>query len=305
MGMTAKLSQSILDKITSREVFAYNLSDYTDSYDISYAMMRFSATTKEQREEEGMSVDIFSWEEELEKIGTIGVYKKDKVSELNELTACDTHQKIGESTDGAYEYYISTNSKGNKELLAELEKSEVTISEMHKIDANLGYNAFSTDRIDDVNTVGNFSTKDIFGNTYTQDVFKENDLTLVNVFTTWCSPCVEEIPELEKLRQEYEKKNIKLGVVGVVLDVETKNGTDEGALERAQTLYKKSEAQFPFLIPDEGNMNGRLTGIESFPESFFVDKNGNIVSDPYIGANSKDQWSKIIDKELANLKGNN
>lgn len=305
MGMTAKLSQSILDKITSREVFAYNLSDYTDSYDISYAMMRFSATTEEQREEEGMSVDIFSWEEELEKIGTIGVYKKDKVSELNELTACDTHQKIGESTDGAYEYYISTNSKGNKELLAELEKSEVTISEMHKIDANLGYNAFSTDRIDDVNTVGNFSTKDIFGNTYTQDVFKENDLTLVNVFTTWCSPCVEEIPELEKLRQEYEKKNIKLGVVGVVLDVETKNGTDEGALERAQTLYKKSEAQFPFLIPDEGNMNGRLTGIESFPESFFVDKNGNIVSDPYIGANSKDQWSKIIDKELANLKGNN
>lgn len=70
---------------------------------------------------------------------------------------------------------------------------------------------------------------------------------------------------------------------------------DEGALERAQILYERSKAKIPFLIPDENNMNGRLTGIESVPESFFVDKNGNIVSDPYVGANSQKEWKKNVD----------
>lgn len=305
LGLTATLSASILDKLDSREIFGYTDSDYTASNEISYAVMRFSATTEEQRNEKGTSVDIISWEAALEKIGTIGVYEKDKVSELNELTACDTHEKVGESSDGAYEYYISTNSNGNQELIDELKKSEITISEMHELDMSLGYNAFSTDRVDGVNTVGKFSTEDVFGKAYTEDVFKDYDLTLVNVFATWCSPCVQEIPELEELRQEYEKKGIKLGIVAVVLDAKTTKGIDEGAMERAQTLYKKSNAQFPFLIPDEGNMNDRLTGIESVPESFFVDKNGNIVSEPYIGANSKEGWEKIVDAEFANLNSNN
>lgn len=156
-----------------------------------------------------------------------------------------------------------------------------------------------------VETVGEFKTKDVFGKSYTQDVFAEYDLTLVNVFTTWCSPCVEEIPELEKLRQEYEKKGIKLGIVAVVYDASTSKGTDVTAVEQAKVLYERSKAQFPFLIPDDGYMNGRLTGIESVPESFFVDKNGAIVSDPYIGANSRTGWSKIVDKELSELEGGN
>lgn len=305
MGMTAKLSENILEKMDSREIFVFSQEDYSSANDISYALLRFSATTEEQREEKGMSVDILSWEAGLEKIGAIGVYKKDKAAQLDELTACDTHEKIGESPDGAYEYYISTNSKGNQELAADLKQSDISIGEMHELDAKLGYTAFSTDRVEGVATVGDFSTKDVFGNTYTQDVFQDYDLTLVNVFATWCSPCVEEIPELEKLRQEYAKKNIKLGIVAVVLDTKTTIGMDEGAVERAQTLYERSEAQFPFLIPDDGNMNDRLTGIESVPESFFVDKDGNIVSEPYIGARSQEDWAKIVDEELANLKGEN
>lgn len=305
LGLNARLSESMLEKIKSRDVFVFTEEDYTDTYAISYAVLRFSATTEEQRKTEVMSVDIFSWEAELEKIGAIGVYQKDKVANLDEITACDTHEKFGESADGVYEYYISTNSKGVKELLMELKKSEISISEMHDFDPNLGYTAFSADKIQGIATVGNFETQDIFGNSCTAEVFNNYDLTLVNVFATWCSPCVAEMPELEKLRQEYAKKDIRLGIVAVVLDAKTQNGIDEGALERARTLYERSGAQFPFIIPDDGNMNGRLTGIASVPESFFVDKNGNIVSEPYIGANSQKEWAKIVNKELADLKGDN
>lgn len=301
IGLTATLSQTLLDKMDSREVFVFSFEDYTLDYEISYATLRFSATTEAQRAESGMSVDIWSWEGALEKIGAIGVYRKDVVQQLDELTACDTHEKFGESADGMYEYYLSTNSVGNAELVAELKASELSVVEMHDFDPNAGYTAFSEDRIDGVETVGTFSAEDIFGTAYTQELFRDYDLTLVNIFATWCSPCVEEIPELEKLRQQYAQKGIKLGVVAVVMDVKTTDGIDEGALDRAKALYERSGAQFPFLIPDDGNMNGRLTGIAAYPESFFVDSNGNIVSEPYVGANSLEGWATVVDTELAAL----
>lgn len=301
LGMTVKLTDPILEKMDSRDVFVYPQEDYTASGAISYAVLRFSAPTPEQQQEEGMSVDIISWEAALSKIGAIGVYEKAAVDQLDDLTACDTHQKLGESEDGAYEYYISTNAKADAALVQELEKSEITLSSMHTFDLSQGYTAFSADRIEGIETVGTFTTEDIFGQEYTQELFADYDLTLVNVFATWCSPCVQEMPELEKLRQEYEDKEIKLGVAAIVLDVKTTNGIDEGALERAQLLYERSKAAFPFLIPDESGLNGRLIGIESIPESFFVDSEGNIVSEPYVGARPMEAWSEIVELELDEL----
>lgn len=302
LGLNFVLPDEILSKIDSREVFVYTQEDYTQDYSVSYGVLRFSATTKEQREQEGMSVDIFSWEESLEKIGAIGVYSKEVVTQLDELTFCDTHKKIGESADGAYEYYLSTNSSGKVDLVEALNKTEITIESMHTLNAELGYSAFSTDRLEGIDNVGKFSTEDVFGDAYSEEVFQKYDLTLVNVFATWCSPCVEEMPELEKLRQEYADKGIKLGVVAVVLDTKTASETDKNAVELAQKLSKKSGANFPFLIPDDGNMGGRLTGIESVPESFFVDSKGNIVSEPYIGARTLKEWRQIVDTEFSNLE---
>lgn len=302
LGMNFVLSDAILSKVDSREIFVYTQEDYTKELEIAYGLLRFSATTQEQREQEGMSVDIIGWEESLEKVGAIGAYRKEMTAQLDELTVCDTHEKIGESDDGAYEYYLSINSSGDQTLAEALKQTEVSIVTMHALDMELGYSAFSTDRLTGIDSVGSFTTEDVFGNAYDESVFQEYDLTLVNVFATWCSPCVEEIPELEKLRQEYAEKGVRLGVLAVVLDTKTELGTDEGALERARVLYEKSGAQFPFLMPDDGNMGGRLTGIESVPESFFVDASGNITSEPYIGAKTLEQWRQIADAELAALE---
>lgn len=298
LGMNMTLSKTILEKLDSRELFAFTQEDYTEAGQISYGVIRYSETTEEKRKEEVMSVDILSWEEELEKVGAIGAYHKDVVSRLNELTGCDTHKKVGESTDGLYEYYVSTNSAGNKELAAELEKTEFVMTVMHELDLEAGYSAFVLDRVQGVENVGTFETTDVNGKTYTQEVFQDYDLTLVNVFATWCSPCVNEMPELEALRAEYEKKGIKLGVVGMVMDTKTTEGTDEGAVERAQALIKNGGLNFPLLMPDEGEMNGRLTGIQAYPETFFVDKDGNIVSEAYVGARSQEEWSEIVEQEL-------
>lgn len=298
IGLNVKLPAELLALMDSRDVFAFTLENYTGADAISYAMLRFSTPTQAEKEESGFSVDIVSWEEDMAKLGVIGVYRKSMADQLDALTLCDRHTKVGESTNGAYEYYLSTASTANAEHLALLEQAELTITEMHKLDMNLGYTAFSTDRIDGVATVGAFTTTDVYGKEYTEALFQEYDLTLVNVFTTWCGPCTREMPELEKLRAAYAEKGIRLGVVAVVMDARTHLGVDEAAVADARKLAESSGAHFPFLIPDEGGMNGRLTGVATFPESFFVDGAGNIVSEPHIGANDLDGWHAIVDAKL-------
>ena len=77
--------------------------------------------------------------------------------------------------------------------------------------------------------------------------------------------------------------------------------TSMEAVKKAQVLQKKTKASYPFLIPDSGMMNGRLNGISAFPETFFVDKNGNIVGETYSGSHSLDEWKEIVEKELENV----
>lgn len=301
MGMSFTLSQTMLKKIDSREVFVMPMEDYLDANTIRYAGLRFSTTSEEQRTQEGMSVDFYAWEEGLNRLGAIGVYHKDAVAELDSLTGCDVHTKLGESEDGTFQYYRSVSSGADSALAAELEQTQVTITTMAALNMEDGNTAFSEARVEGVNTVGAFTTEDIFGNAYTQAYFQQYDLTLVNLFATWCSPCVKEMPELEKLRQAFAEQGVKLGVVAVVLDAKTVLGVDEGAVERAQALYKASKAQFPFLLPDESEMNGRLTGVEAVPESFFVAGNGSIVGETYVGARSLEAWTAIVNAELADL----
>ncbi len=153
-----------------------------------------------------------------------------------------------------------------------------------------------------VRSVGSFTTQDINGSAVTPDIFKDNDLTMVNVFTTWCTPCVNEMPDLEKLHQQIKEKNV--GVVGVVLDVLNENGEIVAEdLEKAKLLVKETGVTYPVLLPDSTYFNGRLIDIDAFPETFFVDKDGNIVGGHYSGSDSLEGWTKVVEKELAKVKG--
>lgn len=146
-------------------------------------------------------------------------------------------------------------------------------------------------------TVGEFSMQDVEGQTYTQEMFAEYDLTMVNVFATWCSPCVNEIPDLQKLYDEMKDKGVN--VVGIVLDgVDSSGNVDEEAVENAKILAEYTGAVYPFLIPDKGNLNGRLSGINAVPETFFIDKEGNIVGETYSGSRSFEEWKEIVETEL-------
>lgn len=143
-------------------------------------------------------------------------------------------------------------------------------------------------------SVGEFSMQDIEGETYTQEMFSDYDLTMVNVFTTWCTPCVNEIPDLEKLKNEMADQGVN--VVGIVLDAADGTGSaDEEVVEKAKLLAEKTGAKYPFLLPDQGYLNGRLLGINAVPETFFVDKEGNFTGETYTGSRSFEEWKDIVE----------
>ena len=150
----------------------------------------------------------------------------------------------------------------------------------------------------DGGSLGEFSMEDVNGETYTQEMFADHDLTMINVFTTWCSPCIREIPDLEKLSKEMEDQGVQ--VLGIVLDVA--GNADEETIEKAKLLAEKTGAAYPFLIPDAGYLNGRLAGISAVPETFFADKEGNIVGETYSGSRSFEDWKGIVEKELEGVR---
>ncbi len=146
----------------------------------------------------------------------------------------------------------------------------------------------------DEGNIGEFSMQDITGGTYTQEMFADYDLTMVNIFATWCSPCVGEIPDLQKLWEEMEAKGVN--VVGIVLDaVDIDGNVNEETVETAKVLAEYTGAKYPFLIPDESNLNDRLSEVSAVPETFFVDSEGKIVGETYTGSRSLEEWKSIVE----------
>ena len=132
-------------------------------------------------------------------------------------------------------------------------------------------------------------------------VFSDSDLTLVNVFATWCSPCIQEIPDLQELQETMRDRGVQ--VIGVVLDTLNPDGTiNTDAMASAQDLIELAEVSYPFYIPDTLSWDGALTTITSVPTTFFVDRDGTIVSGAYVGARDLDSWTEIVETELANLE---
>ena len=304
LGLNMKLPEELLKQIKAQTIAMISNEGWNDTADaIKYAYISWSEMTEEQKEAEvdklGTAYD--DWCNSLAKIGTIGIYDEDSEKKLDELTGCTEHKEIGSSSDGKYKYYLSTNKDADESLKKEVEKIDVTLTEMTPFQQLSAFDQpQETSNAGDSTNVGKFETKGVDGKDYTEKVFSDYDLTLVNIFTTWCSPCVNEIPELEKLYEEMKEKGV--GVVGVVLDTVGDDGKqDDAAVKKAGVLQEKTKASYPFLIPDSTMMNGRLNGISAFPETFFVDKEGNIVGETYSGSHTLDEWKEIVEKELANV----
>lgn len=312
LGLKFKLSEKIREAMKAKDIVMLDDQSPIDQ-DLKYGLLSFSKLTEEQKNAEvsKMGDGYEKWQESLERIGTIGMFEKSlSEEEIGKITKCDSHTKLGESKDGKYSYYLSVNSTADAETIEELKQTTVEITEKKDRPEN-GFvlseksdlentMAFSTDSQNVATDLSNLQTVDIDGKEFSGKDFSDYDLTMVNVFATWCSPCVQEIPDLAEIQKEMKDKGVN--IVGVVTDTVDQTGENQEALEKAKLIRERSKAEYPFLIPDKSNFNGRLSGIQAFPETFFVDKKGQIVGETYSGSHNKKAWLDIIEKELAKVK---
>ncbi len=139
-----------------------------------------------------------------------------------------------------------------------------------------------------------FNTQDLDGNTVSEEIFTEKALTVVNVWGTYCGPCIGEMPELGAWAASMDDR---VQLIGLVADI---NGVqDTQHQELARMIMQVSDAHFVNLIPNE-EFYGLLTGLIGVPTTFFVDSTGAFVGDPIIGANVG-AYREFVENYLSSL----
>ena len=157
-----------------------------------------------------------------------------------------------------------------------------------------------TDANGDVQKFPSFEGKDLDGNEVKSDeLFSANAVTVVNFWFTTCSPCVGELGELDALNKELaDKGGALIGVNAFTLD------GDETAIAEAKEVLAKKGAAYQNVYFDSSSAAGTFTSnIFAFPTTYVVDRNGNIVGEPIVGAitekNQAETLQSLIDQAIA------
>ena len=119
LGLEFKLSDKFRNYIADKKIAMLDDQSPIDK-ELKYAILTFEKMTEEQKNAviEKMGDGYKNWQNELERIGTIGIFEKNTSEEkISKITKCDTHTKIGFSSDGKYDCYLSTNSGSESNLL--------------------------------------------------------------------------------------------------------------------------------------------------------------------------------------------
>ena len=145
-----------------------------------------------------------------------------------------------------------------------------------------------------------FEGKDLDGNTVKSDeLFSGNAVTVVNFWFTTCNPCVGELAELDALNKELaEKGGSLIGVNTFTLD-----GNEAAISEAKDVLAKKGATYQNVYFASDGEAGKFTTNIFAYPTTYVVDRSGNIVGDPIVGAITEKKQAetlqKLIDQALA------
>ena len=140
-----------------------------------------------------------------------------------------------------------------------------------------------------------FEGKDLNGNPVkSDDLFSKNAVTVVNFWFTTCNPCVGELAELDALNKELAEKG------GALIGVNTFTlGGDEAAISEAKDVLAKKGVTYQNVYFDSDGEAGKFAAnIFAYPTTYVVDRNGNIVGDPIVGAITEKKQAEALQAQI-------
>lgn len=175
-------------------------------------------------------------------------------------------------------YFLSYNSELPSGKLSEKDKEDMKTFIESIDELKNSIMLFPAENLDEEGAfegnLNEFTTVDVNGKEVTQDMLKDYDITMVNIWTTWCGFCVEEMPDLAKLYKNLPENVNMITICG--------DAADEPELTKE--ILTSANAEFTTLEGNEDLENCLLNSVTGFPTTIFVDNKGNVVGVPQVGA---------------------
>ena len=212
---------------------------------------------------------------------------------IKDQFSADELKLLNEGAEEIKEIEGKLTLKGEAEKIRDIE-NKLTIIEKKYPDTAQKSSDNDMSMPSDNGSTGNFPSfegKDLDGNEIKSDeLFSGNAVTVVNFWFTTCSPCVDELSELDALNKELSGKGGSLiGINSFTLD------GDEAAISEAKAVLKKKDASYRNVYFDSDSEAGKfIENVYAYPTTYVVDRSGSIVGEPIVGAvTGKSQMEKL------------
>ena len=141
-----------------------------------------------------------------------------------------------------------------------------------------------------------FETTDLKGNKYnSDDIFSKFDITMVNLWGTYCGPCIREMPDLALLDERLKEKNC--AVIGIAIDVTS--AKDSAMVRAAEDILDQTGVEYLNLVYWDGIFEHFPA--QFIPTSYLVDSQGRVVGGPFVGAMGADEYEKLVDEAVKGI----
>ena len=224
------------------------------------------------------------------------------------LTACSS-DKASEDSNASDSTSATAEENGGKDTENKNESSSDKKTEEDSENADKETEKADSEETTVITTVAekdqpffsDFTSVTIDGKKVDQDILKGNKITMVNVWGTFCSACLREMPELQKISKNYEDKDLK--IVGMIVDTYdySKGENTEEKIAKAEEIMTQTGVTYTNILPSESLNDAKLDYIFTVPTTYFLDENGVIIGSAFEGSRSYEQWSSIIDDILASM----
>lgn len=146
-----------------------------------------------------------------------------------------------------------------------------------------------------------FEAEDLDGNAVDESIFENAEVTMINIWGTFCGPCINEMPYLGELSGEWSGK---VQIIGVCSDIADSSGNAaEAGISEAKDIVEQTGASYVHLAPNPEMMQGYLQYVMAVPTTLFVDQDGNQIGKIVMGAKDKEGWEAEFEARLESVKG--